>query len=173
MRRDERLRVSAAKILVASLPSTLEAINRLLKVRTGIDAYEVHFSLFLFLADVDTLKLKPTATQRVVELIVSYLQSARVGTASAAWMAGHALGAHLCDAHVAQLLVQLARNGKWAVGRSEAVRSLGEWMDETRTPVSPEFTALLRDVSRRDPSDRVRANARVALRKGATRRSAS
>src|SRR5207244_12337195 len=96
LRRDERLTVSAAKVLVAALPDSLDAIAGLLKVHTGKYAYEVHCSLFVFLSDIHYLELRREDKTRAVELILSYIESARVRTALAAWMAGDAIGG-LCN----------------------------------------------------------------------------
>jgi len=163
MRQSELLQVSAAKVLVAALPASFESIRGLLNVRSGKDAFDVHFALFVFLSEIGAFDLRPAERDRAVELMIAYLRSARVRTAQAAWMAGQALG-DLCNERTSGALAQLAVRAKYAAARSAAVSGLGVCVDKLPQRSASRSLAVIRRVARADRSNRVRASAAVALR---------
>jgi hypothetical protein len=124
-------------------------------------AYEVHFSLFVFLSDVERLKLRPADRKRAVGLIISSLESVRA--ARAAWMAGDALGDALCSRSVASALAQVANHAKFAAGRSAAVKALADCLGRTKSRSSSPLWKVIKRAARSDRSKGVRASARLAL----------
>jgi len=164
LRRGERVRKSAAKVLVASLPTSLDAISKLLAIRTGRYAYEVHCSLFVFLSDLDELGLVPSERTRVVEVMIEYLESATTGIAHAAWMAADALG-RVCDRNMIGALVNLSERGRYAAARSASIKVLQDCVTRGNVRDHLHITRTIRRIAHHDRSRRVRASARIALRR--------
>jgi len=164
LRRGERVRNSAAKVLVAALPTSLDAISNLLAIRTGQYAYEVHSSLFVFLADLDELDLVPSERGRVVDLMVEYLESATARTAHAAWMAADALG-RVCDRRILEALMSLSVRGRHSAARSAGIKVLQDCVTRGHARDRLQITRTIRRIAHHDRSKRVRASARIALRR--------
>ncbi|PYR63359.1 MAG: hypothetical protein DMF88_25445 [Acidobacteria bacterium] len=153
----------AAKTLVALLPGSIEQITRIIHWSSDRYSYEAHFTLFVFLADVEDLGLPDEITSNVRDLLGAYLVNVSVPTAGAAWMAGHALGDHFENPEAAESLHHLALDARFAVGRSSAVTGLSEWLQEHSTHDSRRYRRTLASIAKRDKSARVRASARVGL----------
>lgn len=161
-RRDEKWRILAAKVLSALVPTSLDSIRRLLAMSDGRYAYEVHFSLFVFLADVEHLNVSKAAVGLVIDVIGNYLRNVRVSTASAAWMAAHALGGHFDSPSARQVLFELSERAKWSAGRAAAIKGLAEaHLDRRR--LGPRLLPFLEHVATADRSERVRICAQLAL----------
>jgi hypothetical protein len=153
----QKMRIVAAKVLVADLPRSSRAITALLRRFTGAHAYEVHFSLFVFLSDAKELKGRIAPLVR--RMITTYLATVPSGTARAAWMAGHALGGHLQDVETRNVLAGLMHDARYAAGRRAAVRGMGELLSERPELVDFAHKESLRQIALKDRSRLVRAAA--------------
>lgn len=163
--KDQELRVMAAKVLVACLPRSTEVLRRVLRNVHTSGSYDVHFSVFVWLADADHLDGRRRAVAIARDLMGQYLSDVPAFTGHAAWMAGHALGGHFNDARTVRLLANLVTNARYAPGRSAAVSGLAESLRNLDRPATKTFRDHLVSVAKTDRSSRVRAAARLALGK--------
>jgi hypothetical protein len=158
------MRVACAKVLAALTPLSATAIKRLLVRSNGRFAYEVHFSLFVFMADVEEFNGGESLVLGVIQMLSDYLDREPSETARAAWMAAHALGGRIKHLAAKQALLKLIRGAHYAVGRRAAVMGLGEWLREGATPKARRaYVKLLASAAADDRSESVRSAARVAI----------
>jgi len=120
----EAVRVGCAKLLVALLPHSENAIHKLL-LGTESHAYETHFSLFCFLDQVPNYeRLRPSATF-VLSAVESYLRNVQTEQAQAAWMAGDMLGDHWpIEDRVVNILLSTLRAARFAAGKNGALQGV-------------------------------------------------
>lgn len=156
LRRVERFRVGAVKILIALLPASLETILQWLKRRGRADVYEVHFTLFCFLDQVVEVSKNKALRRRVLDELRSYLGSIKSEAAHAAWMAGDLLGDHWKVDEAAPVLVWAASHARYQAGRRGAVHGIAHMMNRVSGAKHLALMELLEDVVRADRSGRMR-----------------
>jgi hypothetical protein len=154
-------RIAAAKMLVALLPESLPAIEKWLATSQDRLCYELHFSLFCFLGDAQSLPVKPSVRDAVKAAVVNYLSTVRSDAARAAWMAGDLLGDHWQGREALLDLIGVALNGPCAAGRKGALHGLGHRLD--RASDADVVVDTLRRVVVQDRSAGVKRYARSLL----------
>jgi len=172
LRKDEPTRVAAAKVIVALVPDSVDAIRRWINTKSGKDIYEVHFSLFCFLDDVPDLPGGREFATEIPSLIEKYLLKAKSDSAYAAWMAGDLLGDHWETIEALPILVKAAQEARFVAGRESAIHGLAHILNNLpkSDPTTKSIITLLREISKSDRSENVKAAARVALETGCGRR---
>ena len=158
-RDDEVQRVCATKVLAALLPGSQRAIRRLLQLTDGVGAYEVHFSLFCALSD---LELDEVPKGQLLESIGEYLRHVKSETAMAAWMAGDLLGDHWIGDEALTVLLHAAEHACFAAGRCGGLHGLEHRMGNAGTVERGRLVAFFREIVKTDRSERVRSYARNA-----------
>ena len=171
LRRNDAIRVAAIKVIVAAAPHSAKIIQRIIRNKSDRNAYELHFTLFCFL---DQLRNIPNARQLshlMLSHVRGYLQDVKYDTARAAWMGGDLLGEHWPLEESLPVLIQVAREAKYAVGREAAVEGLEKAFKrvDASSAHRRQILSLLRDVSVDDRSDKVRRAARYVLQKSLPR----
>lgn len=158
--REERVR--AAKVLVALIPDSVDAIESLTALRSSRWRYEVHFSLFLFLGDVRTFHASGL-DRRLLDLLVNYLMTVKAPTALAAWKAADTIASCWPVASSLSVLEGVARTAQFAAGRLAALSGLEELLGGAIEPGRSRIEAVIRSMCLRDRSARVRRAAGRAL----------
>lgn len=161
----EEVRVHAAKILVALLPESLDAIESLIALRSSRWRYEVHFSLFLFIGDVRHL-FGASIDRQLVDLLSRYLMTVQASTALASWKAADTIVFCWPPRESLPRLEVAATEARCVAGRLAALSALEELLkaqgEATRSRIEP----VIRSICLRDRSARVRRLARFALDDG-------
>ncbi len=120
--RYERLRVAAVKLAVVFLPESRPLLLRWLDPQCPLR--EVQFTLFCFLDDVPHLGNDRSFARDIPVLVGEFLQHVPTNTAEVAWMAGDLLGDHWDLRASLPILLRLARQARFAAGRSGAVHGI-------------------------------------------------
>lgn len=157
------LRAQAAKVLVALVPETLDAIESLVALRSSRWRYEAHFSLFLFLGDVRRLH-GANVDRRLLDLLSRYLMTARTETASAAWKAADTIAFDWPVRDALPRLEAAATKGRYVAGRLAALSALEQILRERGDAARSRIEPVIRSMCIRDRSARVRNLASYALR---------
>ena len=92
---DEKQRVRNVQFLLATLPDSIDGIRTLLSRFEGWVDYEVHFSIFCWLDEVEEHPQLSQFRNEIPSLAEQYLCNVPQEVAKAAWMAGHFLGGAL------------------------------------------------------------------------------
>jgi hypothetical protein len=160
LRAHEPTRRAAAAVVVALLPASRETICRWVNDRSGIDVYEVHFSLFCFLDQVPRLAGGVELASEVLSLVETYLLEVASEAAQAAWMAGDLLGDHWEEKQALPALIRAAREARYVAGRYGALHGLFQVALRTEGESARKLAmSALRHASRNDRSARVRRTA--------------
>jgi len=166
LRKDKPTRVAAAKVMVALVPDSTDAIRHWINTKSGEDIYEVHFSLFCFLDQVPDLPRAEEFSTEIPSLIEKYILEVKSETAYAAWMAGDLLGDHWNMEEALPILVKAAKEARFVAGRASAVHGLEHILQNL--PKSDlrrkSVISLLREIAESDRSENVKAAAMVVLR---------
>lgn len=133
-RSNEATRVATAKIAVALIPDSMPLIRSWLKRRGRDDVYEVHFSLFCFLDQVNHANVNEHVRREVLGLLKEYLFNTKSDTASATWMAGHMLGDHWEVREALPILLDAVVNARYAAGRRGAAQGLQDLAERLPSP---------------------------------------
>jgi hypothetical protein len=166
-RRTESERIGAAEMFVALLPESLPVLEKWLTTVQDRWDYELHFSIFCFLGDAQTLPIQPSVLVSLSAAVTRYLSTVRVPTARAAWMAGDLLGVHWNQPEALPALVEVALQGTYAEGREAALYGLERRVDRPTDRAT--VLQTLRRVSEQDRSRRLRRHAKRIL-SGASRK---
>jgi len=126
--------VATAKIAVALIPDSMPLIRSWLKRRGGDDVYEVHFSLFCFLDQVNHENANEHVRGEVLGLLKEYLFNTKSDTAYATWMAGHMLGDHWDIREALPILIDAVVNARYAAGRRGAAQGLQDLAERLPNP---------------------------------------
>jgi len=166
LRKDKHTRVAAAKVMIALVPDSADAIRRWINTKTGKDIYEVHFSLFCFLDQVPDLPCAGEFATEIPSLIEKYLLEAKTESALAAWMAGDLLGDHWNMEEALPILVKAAKEARFVAGRDSAVHGLEHILQNLpkSDPRRKSVISLLREIAESDRSENVKAAAMLVLR---------
>jgi len=159
----EELRVRAAKVLVALLSESLDAIGSLIALRSSRWRYEVHFSLFLFIGDVRRL-YDASVDRQLLDLLGGYLMTVRTGTALAAWKAADTIASCWPVGDALPRLEVAATEGKYVAGRLAALSGLEELLKKRDDAIRSRIEPVIRSMCVRDPSAKVRRVASFAMR---------
>lgn len=168
LRKDEPTRVAAAQVIVALVPDSTDAIRRWINTRVGKDIYEVHFSLFCFLDQVPDLPGGGAFATEIPSLIEKYLLEVKSESAHAVWMAGDLLGNHWEMSEALPILVKVAKEARFATGRTSAAYGL-EYILRNLPKSDPRrksVISLLREIAENDRSEHVKFAARESLKHG-------
>jgi hypothetical protein len=157
-------RIAAAMVLAALLPESLAVVKKWLARFDDRSCYELQFSLFCFLGDVQVLPVKPTLRKAVLDAVADYLAVVKSETGQAAWMAGDLLGDHWVGREALSALVDVALNGRHAAGRRGALYGLKQRLE--RPGERKAVLDALRLVATRDRSAQLKRYASSILARG-------
>jgi len=132
VRSDEGLRVTVAKLLVALIPRSLTILTQSLDKKRGRAIYEVHFTLFCYLDEVQHQKYLRPWRRDILRLVSRYLKGATSNKAMAAWMAGDLLGDHWTLSESLPLLIRIAKSARHVSGRRAAIHGLEQAFTKSR-----------------------------------------
>jgi hypothetical protein len=163
LKRNEKLRSGAVRLIVALLPETFAILERLLRDCSSPLWYEVHFTMFSAL---DRNALEPADQSRVLQLIRQYLLDISSDAGFAAWKAGDILGDEWRNSETAEILGDLLVSARHVSGRKAALHGIEHALNHIPPAEVEKLSALVRKVSRDDRSMEVRRKARLALEGG-------
>ena len=163
---NETTRVAYVKTLVALLPSSLDLLEKCLKTRRGKQAYEVHFTIFCFLDELNVMRASGKTKRRILDAVSEYLHSVRSESGNAAWMAGDLLGEHWKTYQTVEILLNTVQEGRYVAGRLGALHGLDERLRQRAlsSSLAKSIFDVLEKVSHYDKSLRVRFYASHILR---------
>jgi len=165
--RDEDFRIGAVKVLVASVPASLEIIFRLLKDFSKPSSYEVHFTIFCFLDDLlypsRHLKASKQTLERILSVLEVYLREVPNDTAYAAWMAGHLLGDHWAKGRAVSVLVRVLTRSDNPVGREAAIQGLDDALRRLHPAKARRVRSVMKEILRHERNNSLKASLRSAL----------
>jgi hypothetical protein len=162
-RLDEATRVAVVKVAVALMPDSEALIVRTLDARDRESDYENHFTLFCFLDAIQEDPVLRQPARRIPRIVGNYLMGVRSDTALAAWMAGDLLGDHWDGPEGVTILQEVLKKAGSPVARRAAVHGLAHRLSVTRGKSRARIASVLRNTSRHDRSEAVRAYARLIL----------
>ncbi len=148
-----------ANALVALLPSSYEAVKRLLAMTAPKSAYELHFSLFGALNRADFNELEQDGVEY---MLVEYLRQVKSTAAYAAWKAGLVLAEDWLSPRTEAMLRRLMRTARYPAGRLGAINGYRFIVQRRKTFTAEEF-AVLRAVAEREKNGKVREQAEFDL----------
>jgi hypothetical protein len=164
---DTDRRLAAVRFLVAGLPASLPHIRTLLARRRSVWNYEVHFSLFCWLDEVQSQHRFPASSKKLdrdaLFLVEEYLLVVPRRTAYAAWMAGDLLGDHWRQPDGAVILLRTLRHARFAAGRSGVIHGLVHASANLPPSWAAKIEKALMEVAKHDRSESVRRDAIEAL----------
>lgn len=161
LKKSKKLRKGAARLIVALLPETLPAFERLLRDCKSPLWYEVHFILFVALVRKD---LGRDDQARVLRLVHGYLSGVSSSAGYAAWMAGDLLGEQWLDAETVKMLEELLLNARHPAGREAALHGIQHALQHASIAEGRRLFAVIQKVATEDRSGAVRLSARLAVR---------
>lgn len=164
LRKIEKTRLGAVKVIVALLPDSTRVIRNWIQRKTNKQIYEVHFSLFCFLDHVADLPNARAFADEVPLLIGEYLQHVEVDSARAAWMAGDLLGDHLEVAKTLPILLRVAKGARFSAGRKGTLHGLEHALAKVENSTKKSILTLVHELSEVDRSIKVREYAKLMLR---------
>ena len=171
-RKDERLRITTVRAVVALLPLSLEMVADLLVNFSSKHDYEIHFTLFCYLDWTQEMPDALPLTKSVLPLVENYLLQVPRETARAAWMAVDMLGDHWDTTEALPVLINVARNARHSVGREGGILGLEKALERltVENSASHDVLEVLQGVSFTDRSRRVREEAQSVILGRQTRR---
>ncbi|MBN8734103.1 MAG: hypothetical protein J0L64_26435 [Acidobacteria bacterium] len=160
-RSNEKLRSGAVRLLVALLPGTFAAIERVFQDTSSPLWYEIHFTMFAALRRED---LSPLDQEQVLKLIRAYLLTIHSDAGFAAWKAGALLGDEWRGSCSLQILGEVLRSATHVAGRKAALHGIEHALCGASEAETTYLTKLIRASSRDDRSVELRRRARAALK---------
>jgi hypothetical protein len=167
LRHDEKLRTGAVRLVVALLPKTFSALEKLLSDFSVPLWYEVHFTAF---SSLDRSDLSEADQKRVLTLIEKYLLNAKSEAGFAAWKAGDILGDEWYGPETVGILERLLYSARYVAGRNAALHGIQHAMNEMPPSERERLLSLVRKVASEDPSVEVRDYATYTLTNGSCTR---
>jgi hypothetical protein len=168
LRRDEKLRSGAIRLIVALLPKTFPVLEKLLSDFSMALWYEVHFTAF---AALDRSDLSEANQRQVLALVERYLLNAKSEAGFAAWKAGDILGDEWYAPETVEILERLLSSARYVAGRNAALHGIQHAMNEAAPSEKERLQSLVRKVASEDPSAAVRDYATYTLTDGGCSRS--
>jgi hypothetical protein len=156
---DVDLLQALANALIALLPLSTRAIERLLSAANPRCVYELHFSLFGALSKAYFNDLEQDGIEY---LLMTYLSEVRSTSSYAAWKAGLLLGEDWRSPRSEALLIRLMMSAKFPAGRMGAINGY-RFVIERRKTFTTEELSPLRAVAKSDKSAKVRQDAKFHL----------
>ena len=156
------LRISVVKLLIALLPETEHMLVSMLQRRLHLVDFELHFSFFCFIDEVQFLELDDAVVERILRAIQDYLIEIKVTTASAAWMAGDLLGDHWEHSSSLPILYCVVDNAKYFAGKDAALYGLYKAYNKTQ---SKEILDRIKDIAENAKGKKLRFSANILLAK--------
>lgn len=166
--REEGVRIAAVRLLLAGLPDSLDNLGKLLAEFDGSLRFEVHFTIFCWMDDVDEHPDLESFRSEIMKLAENYLMNVPKDTGKAAWMAGHFMGGHWAGDSL-EALSAAALNARFAAGRIGALAGLADALRTVGEPVRQRILSLFHRIERADRSEEVRGYARLAINLDASR----
>jgi hypothetical protein len=163
LRRNEKVRSGAVRLIVALLPRTFTIFKQLLSNCSVSFWYEVHFTAFSAL---DRGDLSKSAQQQVLALVEQYLVNAKSDAGFAAWKAGDILGDEWYALDTLEILTRVVRSARYVAGRNVALHGIQHAMTEVPPSEKERLLSLVRKVASEDPSAEVRDYATYTLTNG-------
>lgn len=163
LRRDEKLRTGAVRLIVALLPKTFPVLEKLLSDFSMSLWYEVHFTAF---SSLDRGDLSEADQKRVLTLVEKYLVNAKSEAGFAAWKAGDILGDEWYGPETVGILERLLSSARYVAGRNAALHGIQHAMNEVQPAERERLLSLVRKVASEDPSAEVRDYATYTLTNG-------
>jgi hypothetical protein len=164
--RNQDIRICAIRVIVAAAPRSLPMIQELIRDRRGRRAYDIHFTLFLFLDDfAESVSNSVRARRQMLGYIRDYLQEIERENAAAAWKAGEGLGWHWPLEESLPVLIELVKHARYAAGREAAVEGLGYVLSHRHISanVAEEILSYLKTTVENDRSYQVKGAALFVL----------
>ncbi len=161
LRRNERLRAGAVRLIVALLPETFPLLEELLRDCSSPLWYEVQFTAFSAL-DRDDLGAAEQA--RVLNLVHDYLLNINSDAGFAAWKAGDLLGAEWRDPDTVMMLGELLLSARHTSGRKAALHGIEHALNNASAEEVQQLGAWVRKAAQEDRSAEVRRAAQLALK---------
>jgi hypothetical protein len=163
LKRNEKLRNGAVRLIVALLPETFTTLEDLLSDSSSPLWYEVHFTAFSAL---DRSDLSEADQKKVLALVERYLVNAKFDAGFAAWKAGDILGDEWYAPETVQILERLLSSARYVAGRNGALHGIQHAMNEVKPSEKKRLLSVVRKVASDDPSAEVRDYATYTLTKG-------
>ncbi len=161
LKRKEKLRNGAVRLIVALLPATFPALEKLLADFRSPLWYEVHFLAFNSL---DRIDLTIADQKRVLALVEDYLMNVDSESGFAAWKAGDMLGDEWNSPETVQILERLMFASRHVAGRKGALHGIAHAMDKATPSEEDRLLALVRKAASKDRSTEVKTYASSILR---------
>jgi len=163
LKRDEKLRNGAVRLVVALLPKTFPVLEKLLSDSSMPLWHEVHFTLFSAL---DRGDISEADQRRVLAIVEQYLMNAKSEAGFAAWKAGDILGDEWYAPETVEILQRLLSSARYVAGRNAALHGIQHAMNEATPSEKKRLLSLVRKVASDDPSAEVREYATYTLTDG-------
>lgn len=163
LRRDEKLRTGAVRLIVALLPKTFPVLEKLLSDFSMPFWYEVHFTAF---SSLDRGDLGEGDQRQVLVLVERYLVNAKSEAGFAAWKAGDILGDEWYAPETVEILERLLSSARYVAGRNGALHGIQHAINEVTPSEKERLLSLVRRVASEDPSAAVRSYATYTLTDG-------
>ncbi|SRR5713226_2973768 len=163
LRRDEKLRSGAVRLIVALLPEVFPILEKLLSDFSMSLWYEVHFTAFSAL---DRSDLSKSDQKQVLALVERYLVNAKSEAGFAAWKAGDILGDEWFAPETVEILERLLSSARYVAGRNAALHGIQHAMNGATPSEKKRLRSLVRKVASKDRSSEVRDYATYTLTDG-------
>lgn len=163
LRRDEKLRSGAVRLIVALLPQTFRILEKLLADFSMPLWYEVHFTTFSAL---DRGDLSEADQKQVLALVERYLINVKSEAGFAAWKAGDMLGDEWFAPETVRILERLLSSARYVAGRNGALHGIQHAMSEVTPSDKKRLRSLVQTVALNDRSPEVRDYATYTLTDG-------
>jgi hypothetical protein len=163
LRRDEKLRSGAVRLIVALLPTTFPLFEKMLSDSSRPLWYEVHFTAF---AALDRGDMSEADQKHVLALTEQYLVNAKSEAGFAAWKAGDLLGDEWHSPETVDILERLLSSARYVGGRLAALHGIQHAMNKATPSEKDRLLSLVRKVASDDPSAEVRGHATYTLTDG-------
>jgi hypothetical protein len=160
LKRKEKLRNGAVRLIVALLPATFPVLEKLLADFRSPLWHEIHFIAF---SSLDRSDLKVTDQKRVLVLMEDYLMNVDSESGFAAWKAGDMLGDEWNSLETVQILERLVFAGRHVAGRIGALHGIAHAMDKATPSEEDRLLVLVRKTASKDRSTEVRSYASYIL----------
>lgn len=163
LRRDDKLRTGAVRLIVALLPKTFPVLEKLLSDSSMPLWYEVDFTTF---SSLDRGDLSEADQKRVLALVERYLTNAKSHAGFAAWKAADILGDEWYGPDTVGILERLLSSARYVAGRKAALHGVQHAMNEMPPSERERLLSSVRRVASEDPSAEVRDYADYTLTNG-------
>lgn len=157
LRMNELARVGAAKLIVALLPNSLSTLRKWLEKNRPRSVYEIHFSIFCYLDEVQYFdNLKPFK-DIILQLVTAYLMKSKGDQALAYWMAVDLVADHWNLRDSLMPLLAVAENAMFQTTRLAAIRALEKASAKCLDQEAVLIKETLERLSKRDSSRAIKA----------------